>query len=152
MKIAFLHGTETGNAEMLCEDMEAELGGGFECTIDGLGEVDPAELESEPLYVIVCSTHGNGDVPGAALPFTEALEAGKPDLSHVRFAIFGLGDMVFAETFANGSKVVMDLLVSCGATMIGERGIHDASTTEPPEDEGLPWFSAILSQVQAEAA
>ncbi|MEO0830592.1 MAG: flavodoxin domain-containing protein, partial [Pseudomonadota bacterium] len=122
MKIGFLYGTETGNSEMLCEDIEEDIGSSFECEIQNMGEVVPSELDPEVFYMIVTSTHGNGDLPAQAAPFADALEEEKPDLSHIRFAIFGLGDMVFEETFAHGSKRVMELMLACGAVMVGERG------------------------------
>lgn len=149
MKIHFLYGTETGSAEMLCEDMRDDLG--IEAEITSLGDLTPADLGGDMLYMIVTSTYGNGDLPQMAAPFGEALEAG-PDLAHVRFAIFGLGDMVFSETFNNGSQQLMDLMLKCGATMVGERGIYDASAADLPEDLGLPWAQGIVASLGAEAA
>lgn len=152
MKLTFLFGTETGNAEMVCEDIIADLDGAFETEMRNLGEVDPAALSGDVFYVIVTSTYGNGDLPATAVPFSDAIEAQKPDLSHVRFAIFGLGDMVFAETFANGSKALMEQLIAQGAKMVGERGLHDASGLEMPEDIALPWMQTILPHLQDLAA
>ena len=151
MNIHFLYGTETGTSEMLCEDIRDELGDGFDCTIDGMGEIDPKALDSDTFYVFVTSTYGTGDLPMAAQPFYDAMEDG-PDLTHVRFAIFGLGDMVFEDSFANGSKILMDRLIERGATMVGERAIHDASSPEMPEDIALPWMAEVLGQEKAQAA
>ena len=147
MKIGLYYGSETGNAEMLCEDMEAELGADYACHTAPLSEVDPTRLDAETFYIFVTSTYGNGDLPTLALPFEAALHAGTPDLSGVRFAIFGLGDMVFAETFNHGSKKLAEMLAAHGATQVGERGIHDASSFEMPEDIALPWVSEIMPQV-----
>jgi len=152
MKLHFLHGTETGNAEMVCEDIEADLGGGYDVTISNMGDIDPGKLQADTFYFIVTSTYGNGDFPGAAVAFPDALEAGKPDLSHVRFAIFGLGDMVFAETFNHGSERLMQMMIDCGAHMVGTRALHDASGHEMPEDLALPWARDVLAQLQAAAA
>ena len=152
MKFHFLYATETGSSEMLCEDMEAELDGTFECEIGNVGEFAPSDLNGETFYVFVVSTYGNGDLPSTALPFWDALEAEKPDLNHVRFAIFGLGDMVFDETFNNGSKQIMEKLQAFGAKMHGERGLYDASSTMPPEDTGLPWLHGVIAQLTEEAA
>ncbi|MEM6305398.1 MAG: flavodoxin family protein [Pseudomonadota bacterium] len=151
MNIHFLHGTETGCSEMLCEDIRDEIGDDAECTISSLADVDPSELNGDTFYFFVTSTYGNGDLPMTAQPFYDKLEASKPDLSHVNFAIFGLGDMVFAETFAMGSKTLMDKLVELGAKMHGERGIHDASSSEMPEDIGTPWAQEILAARRAAA-
>lgn len=152
MQIGIYYGSETGNAEMLCEDIEAELGEGFDCHISPLSEVDPSALDSETFYIFVTSTYGNGDLPTTALPFEEALKEGKPDLTGIRFAIFGLGDMVFSETFNHGSQKLAEMLVAQGAQQVGERGIHDASSFDMPEDVALPWVSAIIPQAMAKAA
>lgn len=152
MKIGLYYGSETGNSEMLCEDIEIDLGEGFECSIAPLSDVDPAALEADRFHIFVTSTYGNGDLPTTALPFEDALKEGKPDLSAIRFAIFGLGDMVFAETFNHGSKKLAEMLVAQGATQVGERGIHDASSVEMPEDIALPWVHEVLATMKSQAA
>lgn len=152
MKIGIYYGSETGNSEMLCEDIEAELGDGFDCDIQSLADVDPAAMEKDTFYIIVTSTYGNGDLPSTALPFEEALTEGKPDLNGVRFAIFGLGDMVFAETFAHGSMKLAEMMKAQGAVQVGERGIHDASGMDMPEDIALPWVQGIMAQMAADKA
>ena len=152
MRIHFLYGTETGSAEMLCEDIRDALGTGFECAITGMGEVEPADLTADTFYVFVTSSYGTGDLPSMAQPFYDKLEAEKPDLSAIRFAIFGLGDMVFAETFNGGSERLMEMLLACKAKMVGERGIHDASTSDLPEDIALPWTERVIALLQADAA
>ncbi len=152
MNIHFLFGTETGSAEMLCEDIRDDLGEGFTCQITSLGEVDPGTLDGDTFYVFVSSTYGNGDLPMTAQPFYDAIVERDIDLGHVRFAIFGLGDMVFAETFAFGSKILMEKLLEQGATMVGDRCIHDASSPELPEDLGIPWAHGVIAQLKAQAA
>lgn len=152
MKIALLYGTETGNAEILCDDMEARLSDEHNCTITALADISPFELNPESFYIFVTSTYGNGDLPAGAAKFYDTLNDEKPDLGKIRFAIFGLGDMVFNYTFAQGSEKLMDALKQCKATMVGERGIYDASSSEMPEDIGLPWLEGIMSQVALEDA
>ncbi|MEM6618938.1 MAG: flavodoxin domain-containing protein [Pseudomonadota bacterium] len=152
MKIHLLYGTETGNAEMLCEDMEAEIGDAAETRVSNMGDLNPADLDSEEFHIFVTSTYGNGDLPATAVAFTDALDADKPDLSKITFAIFGLGDMVFSGTFAHGSKTLMELLLACKATMVGERLTHDASGGDMPEDIALPWLEGILELAREKAA
>ncbi|MEM6371694.1 MAG: flavodoxin domain-containing protein [Pseudomonadota bacterium] len=149
MKIGLYYGSETGNSEMLCEDMEAELGADYDCHISSLADVDPCALSRDTFYIFVTSTYGNGDLPSTALPFEEAIKGQSPDLSGVRFAMFGLGDQVFSETFNHGSLKLSQMLLDCKAEMIGERGLHDASGFDMPEDVALPWVTGIMAQVQA---
>ena len=152
MKIALLYGTESGNAEMLCEDIEEALEGTHDCTIANLADVAPADMDAEAFHIIVCATHGNGDMPAGAAAFAARVEAEKPDLSQITFSIFGLGDMVFADTFAQGSEKLMGLLLAQGAQQVGARGIHDASTGDMPEDIALPWVQDCLAQFLDQAA
>ncbi|MEL6617918.1 MAG: flavodoxin domain-containing protein [Pseudomonadota bacterium] len=152
MKVGIYYGSETGNSEMLCEDIEEALGTGYDCDIQSLADVDPAALDKQTFYLFVTSTYGNGDLPSTALPFEEALTGGQPDLTGIRFAIFGLGDQVFAETFAHGSEKLAQMLKDQGAVQVGERGLHDASGFDMPEDVALPWVRGIMDLVKADKA
>ncbi|MEL7013674.1 MAG: flavodoxin domain-containing protein [Pseudomonadota bacterium] len=151
MRLEFLHGTETGTAEIVCEDLDAAVSSSVETAIHSLEDVDPAALEADPLYIIVCSTFGSGDLPSTAEPFFAKLNATKPDLSHVRFAIFGLGDRTFGETYNQGSEKLMEALIACKAQMVGERGIADASSADMPEEVAVPWLEDILQKAVAQA-
>lgn len=152
MNIGIYYGSETGNSEMLCEDIETELGDGYNCDIQSLADVDPSALNKDNFYIFVTSTYGNGDLPSTALPFEEALTQDQPDLTGIRFAIFGLGDQVFSETFNHGSKKMMEMLIERGAVQVGERGLHDASGFEMPEDIALPWVRGIVDLMSADKA
>ncbi|MEM8633223.1 MAG: flavodoxin domain-containing protein [Pseudomonadota bacterium] len=144
ISVEFYFGTESGTAEILCEDMEASITDRATTEISSLDTVDPLTLSDGPLYVLVCSTFGTGDVPASAEDFYQELTRKKPDLAHIRFAIFGLGDRSFKDTFAQGSEKLMNALLACNARMIGERGIADASAAELPEDIAVPWLQTIL--------
>lgn len=144
MKIAIYYGTETGNAEMLAEDIATELEDENETSVADLAETAPEALKAAELNVIVCSSYDDGDFPASAKPFVEKLNDESPDLSGVRFAIFGLGDSEYEATYGFGSMKLADLLVACGATTLGERIVHDAAGDDLPEDLALPWLAGIL--------
>lgn len=140
-----------GNAEFLCDDLVKAVPAGVNASSASMEDVPATNLRADTFYVFVVSTYGAGDIPNTAQPFFDDLQAAKPDLSHVRFAMFGLGDRNFGETFNLGSQRVMDLLTDCGATLVGERGIFDASGPKMPEDVAEPWLLDILSKVAATA-
>lgn len=145
MKIMVLYGTETGNAEMLAEDIQSALeGDGHDVASANLADTDPGTMDAQMFHVIVCSTYGEGDLPASARPFGDKLDARLHDLSGLRFAIFGLGDSEYVDTFAHGSKKLAEKLRGHGATQIGERLTHDAAGGEMPEDIALPWLTDIL--------
>lgn len=149
MKIHFIYGTESGNAQYLCDDFKDATPENFECEISEMNNVDATNLDGDTFYVIVSATFGTGDVPSTAEDFYDDLLEEKPDLSHIKFAVFGLGDESFGETFAQGSQKLMEAMLECKAHMIGERGIHDASGSLPPEVAGLPWWEGILAKITA---
>lgn len=147
MKISLLYGTETGTTEMLCEDLQENLEG-HDVDTANLEDVDPNELSADTFYIFVCSTYGEGELPQSAIPFVDALKADEPDLSSIRYSVFGLGDTTYHETFANGSVVLMNALAAAGAEVIGERGLHDASGLDEPLDLALPWAKERIAEAE----
>ncbi|WP_238366700.1 flavodoxin domain-containing protein [Mesobacterium pallidum] len=148
MNITLLFGTETGNSEMLCEDIESEFEGDHDFTISSLADVDPAAMETNTFHVVVCSSYGDGELPASAQPFADKVEKTKPDLTGLRFAIFGLGDSDY-ETFGEGSHQLADLLVAAGATQIGPRIVHDVQSGDLAEDVAYPWFTERVAEAEA---
>lgn len=152
MKITLLYGTESGNAEMLCDDLKDELDAEHDVDISSFADVTPSDLDQDTFYVLVSSTHGNGDLPAAAAEFVDSVEEEETDFTGITFSVFGLGDMVFEETFNQGSERLMKAMIAHKATMVGERGLHDASTGEMPEDIAIPWLKTCMMNLLDKAA
>ena len=149
MDITILYGTETGNAEMLSEDIQSHLEGSHDVELSNLSDFDPSSFDAGRFYIVVCSTYGDGELPASAQPFAEAIEAASPDLSAIRFAVFGMGDSEYADTFNHGSKRMEELLASYGATKVGERITHDASGPDLAEDVAMDWADARIAAAEA---
>ncbi|TDK41149.1 flavodoxin domain-containing protein [Antarcticimicrobium luteum] len=145
MKITILYGTETGNAEMLAEDIQSELEGGHDVDCLNLSDMAPSDFDASRLFLLVCSTYGDGELPASAQPFAEAMAAEQPDLSALHFAIFGLGDSEYDETFNHGPKKLAELMQAHGAHQIGERVAHDASGADMAEDLAFPWAEEVIA-------
>ena len=62
------------------------------------------ELKNINNLVICSSTYGQGDVPDGSQSFYDFLSNSKTNLSHIRYGVFALGDMTYAETFCFGGK------------------------------------------------
>ena len=154
MKINITYATILGTSQMLAEDLEEELSALHEVSVTDIMHLAIDDLYDGSFHVFISSTTGRGELPDSAADFVADLNDAKPDLSALNFAIFGLGDMGYAETFNMGSQRLADLLKGCGATQIGGRGLHDASTDDEPEDIAIPWVTDILSRLpeQAEAS
>ena len=146
-EIVILVGTMTGTAEMVAEDMQAEIEANSDHSVELqlMDDLDETAFDDrDPVYLIVTSTYGQGEVPDNALDFYEALTEKKPDLAGVRFGLFGLGDQTYADTYNHGGERFDKALTELGASRIGERFAHDASGNEMPEDKGVEWVSDWL--------
>src|SRR5206468_3984191 len=90
----------------------------------------------EGMFLICTSTYGQGDVPDNARALYDDLRAKRPNLSGVRYGVFGLGDQTYAETFNFGGKRFDDILTELGATRIGERFQHADHRVRRPMRHG----------------
>jgi len=147
-KLLILVATMTGTALMAAEDI-AEY-----CSENNIEtniiEIDNAEIniltEAKNPVLICSSTYGQGDVPDSAQDFYNKLKDLSPDLNHIRYALFGLGDMTYRDTFAYGGKKFSDLLDSLNATKIGDPFYHDASDGSLPEEVAVDWFANNIKE------
>src|SRR2546421_8826399 len=148
MKISILVGTTTGTAQLCAQEMELALDDG-DNRVETLlmDQLDSLVFSREGVFLICTSTYGQGDVPDNAKALYDDLRAKRPDLSHVRYGVFGLGDRTYAETFNFGGKRFDELLAGLGAQRIGERHMHDASSGVLPEEKALEWCQQWLGLV-----
>ena len=147
-KITILIGTMTGTAQLCAQEMELALDDG-EAKIEALlmDNLDGSVFAREGAFLICTSTYGQGDVPDNARALYEDLQRKRPDLSRVRYGVFGLGDRTYAETFNFGGKRFDDLLTELGAKRVGERYKHDASSGVLPE-MAVEWCQDWASKLQ----
>ena len=151
MRITILVGTMTGTAQLCAQEMELALDDG-ETQVEALlmDGLDSTVFAREGVFIICTSTYGQGDVPDNARALYEDLQRKRPDLSKVRYGVFGLGDRTYAETFNFGGKRFDEILTQLGAKRVGERHMHDASSGILPEETALEWCQAWLAKVREE--
>ena len=134
--------TMTGTALMVADEIEEF------CKNNDLNtktyEMDSLDPESllhvkNPI-LIVSSTYGQGDVPDGSKNFYNNLKSSRIKLEHIEYAVFGLGDMTYRDTFAYGGKKFDHLFSELKANRIGEPFYHDASDGSLPEEEAVNWF------------
>ena len=149
MRITILVGTMTGTAQLCAQEMELALADDDTEVETFLMEKADAAVFSRPAVFLVCtSTYGQGDVPDNAKALYEELKGKRPALARVRYGVFGLGDRTYAETFNYGPKRFDDILTELGATRIGERHKHDASSGVLPEETAVEWCQQWVSKLQ----
>lgn len=156
MKITILVGTMTGTAQLVAQELELAWDDG-ETQVETLlmDKLDSTVFGREGVFLVCTSTYGQGDVPDNARALYEDLKAKRPNLVHVRYGVFGLGDRTYAETFNFGGKRFDELLTDLGAARIGERVQHDASSGVLPEETAEEWggeWLKLAREASAQAA
>ncbi|NEW40874.1 nitric oxide synthase [Nocardia cyriacigeorgica] len=142
MRVVILFGSEMGTAEAAADVMADELAG-HDVSVYDMTDFDIDDLDVRDFHIIVCSTYGDGDLPTGAEPFFDAVDARGPDLTGLRFAVFGLGDSVYGDTFNRGGETAAEKLTACGAMQVGEHARHDASTEIKPKDMAREWARGL---------
>ena len=148
-KINILVGTMTGTAQLCAQEMELALDDG-DTQVETLlmDHLDSSVFSRDGVFLVCTSTYGQGDVPDNARALYEELKARRPNLAHVRYGVFGLGDRTYAETFNFGGKRFDDLLTELGAKRVGERYKHDASSGVLLEEMAVEWCQDWASKLQ----
>lgn len=141
-----LFGTESGNAEFAAEDMAAAIESGRNVIVVDMTDFEVSEFSAGTFYVIISSTHGEGEVPSGARPFVEALNSEAPDLAGVDFAVFGLGDSTY-ENYSRGSEIIEQKLSDLGGKRLGTYGRHDASDGSLPNDAAVEWVKELFENL-----
>ncbi|WP_405649232.1 sulfite reductase flavoprotein subunit alpha [Streptomyces sp. NBC_00019] len=145
--IDVLIGTQTGNAELVADDIVAGarargLGG----RATALDDVTPEALAAMSHVIVVTSTYGEGEMPDNAGLFWEALQSDTaPRLEGVRYSVLGLGDRGY-DDFCQAAKLIDTRLEQLGATRLHERVDCDVDFEEPAGE----WTTAVLDLVAAE--
>ena len=152
VKLTLLVGTMTGTAQLVAQELELVWDDGkLQVETLLMDNLDSSVFRRPGVFLIVTSTYGQGDVPDNARNLYEDLKAKRPDLSRVRYGVFGLGDRTYAETFNFGGKRFDEILAELGAVRIGERVQHDASSGVLPEEMAAEWGAGWLARAKEAA-
>ena len=144
MSVVILYGTETGTAELVADAVSDVLAAEHDPSIYDMSEFAVEDLDPDTFYMVICSTYGDGEYPTGAEPFVDELIDVKPDLTGVRFSVFGLGDSIYSDTFNHGGERLAELLVSLGATQVGEHARHDSSSAVKPTTQATEWTENLV--------
>ncbi|MBY6412489.1 flavodoxin domain-containing protein [Rhodococcus sp. BP-252] len=138
MAVVVLFGSETGTAEEVADKI-AEVLSDHDAEVRDMLEYEVSDIDVNDFHVIICSTYGDGELPTGAVPFYEALDEDAPDLKGLRFALFGLGDRVYEDTFNRGGEIIAEKLVELGAEQVHEHARHDSSSNVKPKAQAEEW-------------
>ena len=127
-----LYGSQTGNGRRIAEALGERLQArGLRVRVLRSGEYATRELARERRLLVVMSTHGDGDPPDDARPFTDFLFGRRaPQLPSLEFAVLGLGDSSYPK-YCEIARRIDERLAELGAKRILERIDCDVDFESP---------------------
>lgn len=140
-----LVGSTLGSAEDLADDLAGILQNhGHQTVIHTSPQLDHILIRPDHYLLLICSTHGAGDLPDNILPFSRQLDTQQPDLAKLKYLAVGLGDSAY-DTFCYAIHKLDRQLADLGAQRIGDRLDIDVSQPDPPEVIAEKWLDLWLS-------
>ncbi|WP_339843726.1 flavodoxin domain-containing protein [uncultured Halopseudomonas sp.] len=152
MRLAVLSGSVYGTADLVadeavlrCRDAGLDVSRIQPATVDAL-------LDAAPDIILGCvSTTGMGELPDSFVPFFIELQDRFPLLTGKRFAVIGLGDSAYGDTFCQGGEQLRELLVELQAVEALPMLRLDASETVSPELDAEPWLDQLIESIKPRA-
>ncbi|MDG6895265.1 FMN-binding protein MioC [Volucribacter amazonae] len=115
-QICLITGSTLGGAEYVAEHLDDLLQQqGWQTQL--LHGADYNDVIEQPLWLVITSTHGAGEIPENLNPLFEQIQQADLDLSGLKFAVVGLGSSDY-DTFCFAVNKVEDILQSKGATLL----------------------------------
>ncbi|OAN19312.1 sulfite reductase subunit alpha [Photobacterium jeanii] len=145
-KLTIIYASQTGNAKGVAEALHAEAeNAGMTAELFAAGDYKGKNLAKATHLIVVASTHGEGEAPDDAIELHEFLQSKKaPKLSHLKYAVIGLGDSSY-EYFCQTAKDFDSYLAKLGAEAVIERLDCDVDYDAP----AATWRAQALEAVKA---
>tara|TARA_R110002096_G_scaffold199271_17_gene383131 strand:+ start:4002 stop:4484 length:483 start_codon:yes stop_codon:yes gene_type:complete len=116
--IHLIYASETGNAQSIAEDAEVHFKNqGHRVRLIDMEDLQLKDFETMDILLAAVSTWGDGDPPCSAEDFFSELQSSDEPLSHVRFAVYALGDTAY-DSFCQFGKDLDAELARHGARQL----------------------------------
>lgn len=144
-RVSIFYGSVYGNAQQLAEDVQAELENmGVKAELLDEPTLDDVQMADELLFI--SSTTGQGDVPPNLEGLILDMESRFPLLDGRPFAVVGLGDSSYGETYCGAGRHIYALLEELQGSPKAPLFKVDACETLEPQDDVLPWIKQLYAK------
>ena len=144
--MTLLVGSTLGAAEDLAEELAEILQqNSYQTVIHTSPQVDHILIKPDHTLLLICSTHGAGDLPQNIQPFSQQLRDLAPNLTGLNYLAIGLGDSAF-DDFCQAIQTLDRQLSNLGATRLQDQLKIDVSLADPPELIAKQWLDHWLLQ------
>jgi len=142
-KIGIFVGSVYGNAQHVAEEVSTMF------SAQGLtSEVftDPTlnDFKQASSLLFISSTTGQGDIPPNLEFFVQDLRDEFPLMEKKPFAVAGLGDSSYGETYCGAGRQIFELLSELQGKPMSELLEVDACETLEPEADVMAWAEKLL--------
>jgi sulfite reductase (NADPH) flavoprotein alpha-component len=145
-KLTITFGTETGNSKKLATDLASKARKqGLNVKLASLDQYRLTDLSKEENFLIVISTHGEGEPPAAAKKFFSHIHETRPELSRLQYSVLALGDTAY-PLFCKAGEDIDRQLELLGAKRISSLQKCDVDY----ESEACEWFNQVISALSKE--
>ncbi|MFC4700034.1 flavodoxin domain-containing protein [Glaciecola siphonariae] len=143
--VSIFAGSVYGNAQHVAEEVQTMLSDeGVSSEIFTDPSVD--DFKDAEAVLVITSTTGQGDIPPNLEFFHSELRDTFPLMEGKPFAVVGLGDSSYGDSYCGGSKQFYELLTELQGKAVSDLFEVDAMETLAPEEEVVPW---VKSQIVA---
>lgn len=145
MKICIISGSTLGTAEYVAEHLQQVLETqGFSTALWHGASLE--DVINEPVWLVVTSTHGAGELPDNLAPLFEQIADSNLDLSHLRFGVIGLGNSDY-DTFCYAADKVANILQHKSAVNIADVLKIDVLKVEDQETYAEQWLPNFVHKL-----
>lgn len=144
--ISIFAGSVYGNAQHVAEEVNEMLSAqGIESEV--FTDPETSDFTDAESVLVITSTTGQGDVPPNLELFYSDLRDSFPLMNGKSFAVVGLGDSSYGDSYCGGGRQFFELLSELQGKPVAELFAVDALETLAPEEEVVPWVKKIAEQL-----
>ncbi|MDP5031461.1 MAG: flavodoxin domain-containing protein [Paraglaciecola sp.] len=141
--IGIFVGSVYGNAQHVADEVKAALvDEGLSATV--YNDPSVSDFQQASSVIVVSSTTGMGDVPPNLEFFIQDLRDQMPLMANKPFAVAGLGDSSYGETYCGAGNQIFSLLEELQGNPIADLLEVDACETLEPEVEVVEWIKGLV--------
>jgi len=146
--IYIIFGSVNGGAKLVAHELRAQLESDGRA-VKVLDKNSWDFLTAEPaICLVIVATTGAGDLPKNISPFFEYLCLKDEKYEDLSYAVLGLGDSCFGETFCMAGKRLDSIFADLNAKPILPLTTIDASDVRDPMEVAVPWLDKVCHRLE----
>ncbi|WP_158770869.1 flavodoxin domain-containing protein [Paraglaciecola sp. L1A13] len=144
-KVGIFVGSVYGNAQHVAEQVQ-ELLTSKQLVSEIYDDPSVDDFKRCDSYIFVSSSTGQGDIPPNLEFFVSDLKDMFPLMDQKPFAVIGLGDSSYCDSYCGAGEQLQALLLELQGKPVADMLKIDACETLEPEKEALEWIESLVGE------